>query len=60
MQPIWANMAVLVVALLYYVWRAHLQAKQARERVLRERVTYMLWVMAAGREEWEPSLASEG
>ena len=35
------------VALLYCTWRAH---HQKREKRLRERVAYMLWVMANGVE----------
>jgi hypothetical protein len=47
MQPIVTNVAALTVAALYYMWRAHHQrAQQRRERKLRERVAYMLWVMA--------------
>jgi len=40
------NVAALAVAALYYVWRAYDQARTAKERVLRERVAYMLWVVA--------------
>ena len=46
MQPIVTNMAALAVATLYYVWRAYHQTRRQRECVLRQRVTYMLWVMA--------------
>ena len=46
MQPIVTNMAALAVATLFYVWRAHSQTRRQRERVLRQRVAYMLWVMA--------------
>ena len=46
MQPIVTNMAALAVATLYYLWRAHYQTQQRRDRVLRQRVAYMLWVMA--------------
>ncbi len=45
MQPIVTNMAALAVAMLYYFWRAY-QTRQRRECVLRQRVAYMLWVMA--------------
>ena len=44
MQPIVTNIAALTVATLFYLWRAHNQTR--RQRVLRERVTYMLWMMA--------------
>ncbi|HTU16703.1 MAG TPA: hypothetical protein VMG10_01465 [Gemmataceae bacterium] len=46
MQPIVTNIAALAVASLFYLWRAHHQTRQRRQRVLCERVTYMLWVMA--------------
>lgn len=45
MQPIMTNMAALAVATLYYLWRAHSQ-RQRRDQALRQRVAYMLWVMA--------------
>jgi len=50
MQLLCCNVAALTVALLYYMWRAYHQARLARQRLLRERVAYMLWVMA-GRIE---------
>jgi hypothetical protein len=31
---------------IYYFWNAYVQARLQRERTLRERITYMLWVMA--------------
>ena len=40
------GMAAFTVAAMYYAYRAYLDAIQARERSLRERVTYMLWVAA--------------
>jgi hypothetical protein len=46
MQPIVSNMAALAVAMLFYVWRAHHQARLHRERKLSERVAFMLWVVA--------------
>lgn len=46
MQPIVANLAALIVATLFYLWRAHYQTRRRRQQLLRERVTYMLWVMA--------------
>ena len=50
MELLCCNAAALAVALLYYLWRSYHQARMARARVLRERVAYMLWVMA-GRIE---------
>lgn len=46
MQPIVANMAALAVAMLFYLWRAHFQGQQRRQRRLCERVAFMLWLMA--------------
>jgi hypothetical protein len=46
MQMLCCNAAALAVALLYYSWRAYHHARLARQRVLRERVAYMLWVVA--------------
>ena len=46
MQPIATNMAALGVATLFYLWRAHYQKRLRRQRVLCQRVAYMLWVMA--------------
>ena len=41
----------MAVAIIFYVWRSYHEREQGRERVLRERVTYMLWVMATGAAE---------
>ncbi len=46
MLPIWGNVAALAVAMIFYTWRGYLQLRERRRRVLRERVAYMLWVMA--------------
>jgi hypothetical protein len=46
MQPIWLNGATFAVVLIYYVWNLHRQMLERRRRKLRERVAYMLWVMA--------------
>jgi hypothetical protein len=46
MNPIWTNVGALAVAVIYYVWRAYDQVHARRHRTLRERVAYMLWVMA--------------
>jgi hypothetical protein len=46
MQPLWGNVAALTVTAIYYIWRAYLNARLRKERQLRERVAYMLWVMA--------------
>ena len=46
MQPIWANLAAVVVVALYYLWRNLDRAQRRRELLLRERVAYMLWSLA--------------
>jgi hypothetical protein len=46
MHTICCNIAALSVACLYYTWRCYTDRQVQRERTLRERVTYMLWVMA--------------
>ena len=38
--------STMSVALLYCMWRESQQRTENREKQLRERVTYMLWVMA--------------
>jgi hypothetical protein len=50
MQPIWYNVAVLAVATIYLVWRAYFQVTLRRRQLLRQRVAYMLLVMALGEE----------
>jgi len=45
-QPILTALPTLAVATVYCFWRLCTLALQQRERRLRERVTYMLWVMA--------------
>jgi hypothetical protein len=46
MQLVMLNIAALTVAGLYYTWRSFNQLRNRRDRVIRERVAYMLWVMA--------------
>ncbi|MBI2804138.1 MAG: hypothetical protein HYX68_04040 [Planctomycetes bacterium] len=46
--------SALSVAFVFYSWRSYRQKIVEREKRLRERVTYMLWVMAKGmRDESE-------
>jgi hypothetical protein len=40
------GVSALSVALLFYSWRSYHQKNELRHKQLRERVTYMLWVMA--------------
>jgi hypothetical protein len=46
MQPIWGNVAALAVAVIFYTWRTWINLRVRRDRVLRERVAYLLWVLA--------------
>jgi hypothetical protein len=44
MHLVMGNVAVLAVTAIFYAWRAYAQCRKQRQ--LRERVAYMLWVMA--------------
>jgi hypothetical protein len=44
MNLVMANMAALAVASIFYAWRAYAQTRKQRQ--LRHRVAYMLWVAA--------------
>jgi hypothetical protein len=45
------NVAALMVAGLFYCWRAYQITRLQRAQLLRERVAYMLWVMAHNLDE---------
>jgi len=45
MQLIIATLPTLAVAGIYCVWRRAYETQVRREQTLRERVTYMLWVL---------------
>lgn len=46
MHVIPCGFAALVVASLFYTWRAYQEGLLRRERTLRQRIAYMLWVIA--------------
>ena len=46
MPTVYCSVAALAVASLYYSWRGYAGHLAHRRRVLRERVAFMLWVMA--------------
>ena len=46
MQPILGNVAALAVTLIFYTWKIFVDVRARKQRVLCERVAYMLWVMA--------------
>ncbi len=50
MEPIMSSAAALAVAVIFYSWRAWQQTHHRRQRILRERVAYMLWVVANQEE----------
>lgn len=41
------NLAVLTIAALYYVWRELFQLRVKRQKLVCERVAYMLWAAAS-------------
>ncbi len=51
MSVIVCAVTAMSVALIYSNWRTYQQKNQSRQRKLRERVAYMLWVMAIGMPE---------
>jgi hypothetical protein len=46
MQTIFTSVAALAVAQIFYLWRSYRDMVRQKQRLLRERVTYMLWTMA--------------
>lgn len=60
MQPIVTNMAALAVAMLFYLWRAHFQGQQRRQRRLCERVAFMLWCVSQRIKGSDLSLPTVG
>jgi hypothetical protein len=54
MNPIWCNLAAVAVGLLYCFWRTHRRQLGRKHQQIRERVAYMLWVMADHSDESKP------
>ena len=48
MHTVVCGVAALSVAGIFYTWRYYQDKVMEKQRMLRERVTYMLWVMANG------------
>jgi hypothetical protein len=46
MHPLLASVPTLAVSAIFCIWHAYQKARLRKERILRERVAYMLWVMA--------------
>ena len=51
MSALVCAVSAMSVALLYSTWRTYHEKLLQREKQLRERVTYMLWVMANNTAE---------
>jgi hypothetical protein len=50
MQPLCGTVATLAVVAIYYIWRKYFFLGVLRERTLRRRITFMLWVIASDNE----------
>ena len=46
MQVVFCGICALAVAVIFYAWREHQIRLTCREKLLRARVAYMLWVTA--------------
>ena len=51
MSVIFCAFTAMSVALIYSHWRTHQQKCEGRNKLLRQRVAYMLWVAANGEPE---------
>ena len=50
-NPMIATLPTLTVTAIYYCWHVLQLERRRRDRVLRERVAYMLWTMALSVED---------
>ena len=48
MSLVFCGLSTLTIAMLFYSWRDYNERRVGRHRQLRERVAYMLWIMANG------------
>jgi hypothetical protein len=48
MASLYCTLCALTVAVIFYLWRDYHAGQEGRQKLLRERVAYMLWVMANG------------
>ncbi len=51
-NPMLSTLPTLMVTAVYYAWCVYRREQRLRDRVLRERVTYLLWVLATGIDDW--------
>jgi hypothetical protein len=54
MPLFYCAIALAAVTVIYLFWRSYLAVLLQRRRVLRERVTHMLWVMADPEDSPQP------
>jgi hypothetical protein len=54
MSALFPSVSTLAVSVIYCVWQAYCRSRYRWERTLRERVAYMLWVMAHRVDEGAP------
>jgi len=50
MQFVALGVAALSLAAIYYIWRTYREVKTHRDRILRERIAYMIWVASESAE----------
>jgi hypothetical protein len=53
------NVAALAVAIIFYTWRGFVQVRQRKQRLLCERVAYMLWCSADVAEQPAEALTAD-
>lgn len=46
MNPLASVVSTAAIALIYRIWELYRDSQRQRDRVLRQRVAYMLWVAA--------------
>jgi len=46
MQALFCTAPTLTISVIYCLWQHHAQRERRRDSILRQRVAYMLWVMA--------------
>jgi hypothetical protein len=55
MHVILSNVAVMAIAVIFYMWRSYdFHVRTLKHRRLRERVAYMLWRLAEGVDVEQP------
>jgi hypothetical protein len=49
MHTLVCSVPTLALSVIYCLYQTYLRQVWSRQRMLRERITYMLWVMATGK-----------